>query len=416
MSSKIRGTQDFLDLTLFNFIIDTTKKFLTCYHFSEIATPILEPTDLFKRSLGLETDVITKQMFTIATQKEDEQICLRPEVTASTMRAFLEHSIQIVPWKVFSWGPMFRYERPQKGRFRQFHQINIEIINTASIWYDAFLIMLLDRLFSEKFLLQNYALLINFLGCQADRHIFKQVLDAYLTSLIDTLCVTCKVRKEKNILRVFDCKNEKCQEQYRNAPKITEHLCKECNKEWKQLQETLQMLSITYSLEPNLVRGLDYYDKTAFEFISTELGAQSAFCGGGRYDQLATQLGSKTEYPALGASIGIERLMLLLEPIKDSLPLRQQPRMQVVMPLSTEQQNLALFIADELHAHNICNDVFLDGASMKSMLRKAHKMGAQHVIIIGSEEQEKGQVTVKNMQTGTEETIAQTALVNYLKS
>jgi histidyl-tRNA synthetase len=415
MVSKIRGTQDFLDLILFNFIVDTTKKYLMCHHFTEIATPILESTELFKRSLGLETDVVTKQMFTIATQKEEELMCLRPEATASTMRAFLEHSIQTFPWKVFSWGPMFRYERPQKGRFRQFHQINMEIINTPSTWYDAYLITLLDRLFSQRFQLQNYALLINFLGCQADRQRFKTVLEAYLNSVKHNLCETCLVRKEKNILRVFDCKNSVCQEQYRNAPKIADHVCTECAQEWKQVQETLQELSVTFSVEPTLVRGLDYYDKTAFEFVSTELGAQSAFCGGGRYNHLAGQLGSKTEYPALGASIGIERLMLLLEPLKNILPLPQQPGIQVVVPMGPEQQNLALFIADELQNNGLCTDVLLDGGSLKSMLRKANKIGAQHVLIIGQEEQETGTVMVKNMQTGAEERIAQTALVAYLK-
>ena len=242
MFGKIRGTQDFLDLSLFNFIIDTAKKYLGCHHFTEIATPILESTDLFKRSLGLETDVVTKQMFTIAThatgsesQKESDSICLRPEATASTMRAFLEHSINQSPWKVFTWGPMFRYERPQKGRFRQFHQINLEIIDAASIWHDAQLIILLDRLFSGPFMLENYALLINFLGCPEDRKLYKLKLDTYLATVFDALCTTCQVRKTKNIMRVLDCKNTQCQELFGKAPHIADHVCKNCGQEWQQL-------------------------------------------------------------------------------------------------------------------------------------------------------------------------------------
>ncbi|MGE0206397.1 MAG: histidine--tRNA ligase [Candidatus Babeliales bacterium] len=415
MLNKVRGTQDFLNLALFNFIINTTRAYLECHHFSEIATPILEHTDLFKRSLGLHTDVVTKQMFTIATADEGESICLRPEATASTMRAFVENHILERPWKVFSWGPMFRYERPQKGRFRQFHQINLEMIDAASIQYDAYLIMLLDRLFSQTFLLENYALMINFLGCSADRQAFKKILDTFLASVVTHLCATCKERKEKNAMRVFDCKNEQCQEQYRKAPHMTDHLCSGCKQEWQTVQDSLQMLSVTFSHAPSLVRGLDYYNKTVFEFVSTDLGAQSAFCGGGRYDHLLTYMGGKKDYPAIGASIGVERLMLLLEPLQDKLPLPQHKSLHCILPLEPEQQTLALFLADELFAQGLCVDVFLDNDSLKSMMRKANKLGAQYVLIVGPDEQAKGEVVVKNMQTGAEERIKQTDVAAYLK-
>lgn len=415
MISKIRGTQDFLDLTLFNFIISKARAYLVCNHFQEIATPILEPVELFQRSLGLETDVVKKQMFTIATEKEDERICLRPEATASTMRAFLENPSAQLPWKVFSWGPMFRYERPQKGRYRQFHQYNIELIGTSSIWHDAYLIALLDRLFQHAFLLENYAISINFLGCPDDRQRFKKLLHEFLTPIGDHLCATCQHRKETNILRVFDCKNAPCQERYRTAPHIADNVCSACQKEWEQFKHTLDILSVSWTYVPTLVRGLDYYDKTVFEFVSDSLGAQNTFCSGGRYDHLVTYLGGKTDYPSIGAAIGIERLLLLLEPITDKLPLPQAPAIQAIVPMSSAQNDLALLIADELQTQGLCVDVFLDGASLKSMMRKAHKMGAQHTIIIGSQEQEKGEVNVKNMQTGEEQRIVQTELVSYLK-
>jgi histidyl-tRNA synthetase len=417
MISKVRGTQDILDTRLFNFVIQTAKKHLDLHGFAEIVLPILEHTELFKRSLGLHTDVVSKEMFIIANADADteESICLRPEATASTMRAFVEHRTNLqTPWKVFTWGPMFRYERPQKGRFRQFNQINIEIIDAVSISYDVYLIAMLDRLFQERFLLENFALTINFLGCPADRQAYKKVLFDFLSSIESQLCSNCIERKQKNIMRVFDCKQSSCQALYTKAPFIADHLCSTCNAEWQQLKMQLELLSVSYSYVPTLVRGLDYYDKTVFEFVSDSLGAQKAFCSGGRYDHLASQLGSDQEYPSLGASIGMERLLLLLEPMQDKLSLSQLLPLQVVIPLDVKQHRLALLLADELTLNGIHCDIFFDG-SLKSMMRKANKMGAQHVLLIGDEEQASGTVTIKNMMTGTEEKINQIDLVNHIK-
>ncbi len=414
MMNTIRGTQDFLDMSLFDFITQAARKHLQNYHHTEISTPILEPTELFKRSLGLHTDVVSKEMFTVLASG-DEQICLRPEATASTMRCFLEHHGQLLtPWKVFSIGPMFRHERPQKGRFRQFHQINVEIIDAPTITNDALLVTMLDRFFQQTLSLDTFALTINFLGCPEDRAQFKNKLHTFLTSIGQSICANCTERKEKNIMRVFDCKNPMCQEQYRKAPHIADNLCTQCAQEWRQLKEQLEALSVSYTYLPTLVRGLDYYDKTVFEFVSGALGAQNAFCSGGRYDHLADVLGSKTTYPSLGAALGIERLMLLLEPHKDKLNMPQPPALAVIIPLENPQHTLALLLADELHANNVATDVLLDG-SLKSMMRKANKMGAQHVILIGSEEQAAGTVVLKNMITGQEERIAQRDVITHLK-
>lgn len=415
MIRTIRGTQDFLDLSFFMFATQTIQHHLQYYHFEQVATPILEPIELFKRTLGAETDVVSKEMFTIATRDGGEQICLRPEGTAPIMRAYLEHSVIEKPWKVFSIGPMFRYERPQKGRYRQFHQVSIEIIDAKTILQDAYLIAMLDRLFQEKFLLENYALLINFIGCLSDRKQFKERLDGYLDTVLNALCDTCKRRKDTNILRVFDCKNPACKKLYESAPHITDELCNECAEEWQKLKQTLELLSISYTHKPTLVRGLDYYNKTVFEFVSPDLGAQDAFCGGGRYDLLASQLGAKQEVPACGAAIGIERLLMLLEPLRDTLPIPQPPALQVIIPLGPEQQPLALLVADQLqNQNNVCVDVLLEG-SVKSMMRKANKMGAQHAIIIGEDEQKQGVVLVKNMMTGDERVVRQKELVEILK-
>ncbi len=416
MTSRVKGTHDFLDLTLFNFVIKEIKAHAQHYHFSEIATPILEPVELFQRSLGTYTDVISKEMFLIDTKEDEERICLRPEATASTMRAFLQHHIEQTPWKVFSYGPMFRYERPQKGRFRQFHQINIEIIGSVAIAQDLQLIKMLDRFFAERLQLNNFALLINFLGCMDDRVIYRDKLYAFLSSEAAAgICDTCKIRKEKNILRIFDCKNPKCQEIYQQAPHSADHLCKACQSEWKQLQDGLSLLSVSFAYEPKLVRGLDYYTKTVFEFVSENLGAQNAFCGGGRYDQLATMLGSKKEYPALGAAIGIERLLLLLEPKKNELSLPEPPALHVILPMSPAQHMLALLLSDTLQAQNVCIDILAEGDSIKSMMRQTNRMGARYALILGADEQQNKTVTVKNMVIGEQETIAQIDLVAYLK-
>ena len=410
---RAKGTQDFLDRSMFDFVINQFAKHVSHYHFHQIATPIIEHVELFKRSLGLFTDVVSKEMFIIQGHDPEDKLCLRPEATAPTMRVFLEAQ-PLTPWKVFSYGPMFRYERPQKGRYRQFNQINCEVIGSSSISQDVLLITMLDRYFHETLQLNSYALQLNFLGSYDDRAAYAQRLHTFLDAC-SGICKTCQQRKEKNILRIFDCKNETCQALYDNAPRMIDHLSKESEAEWKQLKQELSLLSVSFSVNPKLVRGLDYYNKTVFEFSSQILGAQNAFCAGGRYDQLAQQLGSKTEYPALGAAIGVERLLMLLEPIKDKLPLPHAPSLSIIMPLAKTQNPLALLIADELHAAGLCVDLFLDGDSLKSMMRRAHKMGTAYALILGQEEQETKSVLAKNLMTGQQENVAQIDIVTYLR-
>ena len=261
--------------------------------------------------------------------------------------------------------------------------------------------------------LDTYGLLINFLGCKADRLAYREKLHTFLTKHEAILCETCKIRKERNIMRIFDCKTPTCQELYEKAPFIADHLCEACGLEWLSLKNNLEQLSVSYSYKPTLVRGLDYYDKTVFEFVSTELGAQNAFCGGGRYNSLAEQLGSKKDQPSLGASIGIERILLLLERIKDQLPLPVRPTLYVVVPLSPEQQSLAVLIADELQARNLCTDILVEGDSIKSLMRQANRLGAKYALIIGPDEQAKKVVTVKNMVTSESQEVHQKDLVSY---
>jgi histidyl-tRNA synthetase len=416
MISKVKGTQDFLDMALFNYIINTVRKVLTAYHFHEISTPIIDPLELFVRTTGQETDIVTKEMFLVESTHKDAdaaRIALRPEATPSAMRAFLEQGNQSTPWKVFLWGPMFRHERPQKGRFRQFNQISMEVIGSNSIAQDIHFITMLDRMFSEQFKLDTYALLINFLGCSTDRKTYKEALAQFLDKNHEQICGQCRERRTKNIMRVLDCKTETCKALYQKAPQTTEHLCTLCAKEWQQLQDMLTMLSVAYTYSPTLVRGLDYYAKTVFEFASSALGAQSTFCGGGRYEYIATQLGSSQDFPSIGAAIGVERLMLLLE--NHNQPLPSLPPLNVIIPVAPEQHALALLLADELQAQGHAIEILLESSSMKSMMRTANKLGAQHSLILGDEEQKTHQVTVKNMMTGEEQRIAQSELGALLR-
>ena len=414
MITRVRGTQDWLDLKLQNFVLDQIKKHLKYYNFSEIETPILEHTKLFISSLGEETDVVSKEMYVFPAEDKEDSICLRPEATASTTRAFFENKIEEKPWKVFSFGPMFRRERPQLGRWRQFSQFNIEILGTDSIAQDAQFIKMIDVFFDEVLKLENYVLKLNFLGCIDDRKNHREKLNEYLEKIKDQICPTCQARKEKNILRVFDCKNETCQKLYQKAPKLTDHLCNQCSEEWQNLQETLQILSVSHIHDPYLVRGLDYYNKTVFEFTSSELGAQSAFAGGGRYD-LGKKVETKDECPSIGLAIGMGRLLLLVEKNQDKLTIPHAPALHLILPMTKEQQNLALLLAQELQSKKLCTDVLLEGASMKSMMRKANKMLAKYVLILGEEEQKNNTVTIKNMMNGESKTVKQTETFSSLK-
>jgi len=417
MITRIKGTQDILDTQLHLFLISQLRTHLQKYDFTEIITPILEPTELFKRTVGSQTDIVAKEMYYVHAGDGSQDITLRPEITASMMRAFLQSGIQTTPWSVYTIGPAFRHERPQKGRYREFYQVNIETIGTSSPAYDAYFITMLERFFHERLGIENYALLINYLGCNKDREAYKKKLYAFLTKHEKQLCKTCLVRKEKNILRTLDCKNPQCRELFATAPHITDSLCTECEKEWNLIKQLLEELSVSYTVSPLLVRGLDYYSKIIFEFVDMSvLGAQNTFCAGGRYETIATALSSKKDYPSIGAAMGIERMVLILKTIEDKLPLPVSPPLHVVLPLTQEQVPLSLLLADELQANDLCTTIYLEGASIKSMMRKANTAGAAFCIIIGPDEQAGRYVTVKNMKTGTEEKTPLAELITTLKS
>ena len=414
MIPRVKGTQDSLDTSVLTYFLDRTKKYLQENAFSEVITPILEHAELFLRTLGQETDVVSKQMYMVQAG-EDERICLRPEGTASVMRAYLEaHAGSNACAKLFTYGPMFRYERPQKGRYRQFSQLSMELVNARSILYDAYFIDLLDKLFSQVLRIPDFSLSLNFLGCSADRVAFKETLKLFLTD--KELCATCMIRKEKNILRIFDCKSAQCQSLYAHAPILTDHLCDCCAQQWSQLKDMLTLLSVSYKQVPTLVRGLDYYNKTVFEFTSSHLGSQDAFCSGGRYDGLAQELGAKNEVPAIGAAIGVERMGMILEAIAAGKPLVAPAPRYVFVPLDQEYTAVALELGKQLQGAGLVVDYVFDGDSIKTKMRRANAANAAYTLLIGSDEYAQKVVAVKTMATGAEERIAFSELAMRLKT
>lgn len=409
---RVRGTTDLLDTKAFNLLMGKFKSHLSLYGFEEIILPVLEHTSLFEHSLGEATDVVNKEMYTFESSGSEKSICLRPEATAQTVRAYLENNVEKKPWKTFLVGPMFRRERPQKGRWREFYQMNAEVVGTDSIFSDIQFISMLDKFF-DSLELNDRILHLNYIGSIDDRKKYSNLLFDFLEKNNGSLCETCNVRMNKNIMRVFDCKSEICGKICSDAPKIVEHLEADSLNKWESLKDALDSLSVNYSLNSTLVRGLDYYSGTVFEFTSGVLGAQNAFCGGGRYD-LGMVLGNKP-VPSIGAAIGVGRLLIMLEKNKEKES-KVESTSVLVIPIDEDQKKMALSLAEELRTKKIKIDVIFDGKSLKSMMRHANKIGVSHVLIIGEEEQKNGTVALKDMVTGKSEVIKQKDCVDAIAS
>lgn len=310
---SLRGMKDILanDSKLFTYFCENASKIAKNYGFEYIETPILEETALFKRSVGESSDIVNKEMYQFI-DKGDNDVCLRPEGTAGVVRSFIQNKFDkaggIKRW--YYYGPMFRYERPQKGRLREFHQFGAEVFGVSSVYEDANIIMMIKDILD--FFGISFSLKLNSLGCKECMPTYKENLVTHLSSFKTELCEDCNRRIETNPIRVLDCKNEKCQSLLQNAPKITNNLCASCDSDFEKLKEILDFNKVSYEIDSNLVRGLDYYSKTAFEFVSNEIGAQSAIAGGGRYDRLVEFLGGKST-AGIGFAIGIERLLELVK-------------------------------------------------------------------------------------------------------
>jgi len=379
--------------------------------FFELRPPVLEEEALFSRGIGTTTDIVEKEMYAFE-DRNGKRISLRPEGTASIVRAYIER--YAAPGgqyqRFYYWGPMFRHERPQKGRFRQFYQIGAEIFASSHPYTDAELIALASQLF-KKLGLSGVKLSLNSLGCSGCRSSFRQALLEFLTPLKNELCEECQGRLGRNPLRVLDCKKENCQKLTHEAPSGLEYLCQDCLNHFEQVQLGLSRFQVEYTINPRLVRGLDYYVRTAFEFVSEGLGAQNAVAGGGRYDGLVEELGGPPT-PAIGFAIGVERLVSLLS-TQETLP---DSKKIFFACLGAKAQEALLPLLQQLRQLGFWVSTDYEPKSLKSLLRQANHWQVDWAVIVGDQELEKGIVQVKEMKTqGAQKEIPLLTLIQYFQ-
>jgi histidyl-tRNA synthetase len=411
--SKIQKIKGFADLfppesDKFVFMEQTARDIFSRYGCQEVRLPLVEKTELFARSIGEETDVVQKEMYTFPDRK-NRSLTLRPEATAGVVRAFIENKIyaQQPIAKLFTCGPMFRYERPQKGRMRQFHQINVEVLGTEAPQADAELMFMVWS-YLKGLGLDKLSIEINSLGCRECRPVFHERLTSFLEGLDQSrLCEDCQRRASTNPLRVLDCKVPTCKELVKDAPKISDSLCPGCREHFDTVLSILDQAGLAYEHNDRLVRGLDYYQRTTFEVVSTDIGAQASVAGGGRYDGLIKQLGGP-DLPGLGFACGMERLALLLDKIS-------APQLDFFLAVLDQQAlNKAMIIAQNLRDKGFAGEVSFEAKSVKSLLRQANKLGVKTCLLLGPEELEKDQIIVKDMATGAQKAVSQNDLEQAL--
>lgn len=395
------------------FVEKTLRTVFERYDFQEIRTPILEPTELIARGVGESTDIVSKEMF--AFQKEDTHYVLRPELTAPVMRAYLQHRIdqQGGTARLFYLGACFRAERPQKGRFRQFHQFGAEVIGNQSPETDADLIAAMMACY-QAFGIQNFRLRLNSLGTVEERISFKQALQTYLEPYRAQLSETSQMRLDKNPLRILDTKSEQEQALLENAPLLTDFLGADSRAYYEKLKSLLSALSVDFVEDPKLVRGLDYYMHTAFELEGGDLGGQNALAGGGRYDGLATDIGAKQPVPAIGFAAGMERLFIALDALAFNFPEQAKP-LVFLIGLGDAAKSRIFTLLQELRIANIHAATDFAGRSMKAQMREADRKMAQYTLILGDTELEQNAVVLKNMVEGSQQTLSLDALIPFLQ-
>ncbi len=393
----LKGVHDIFppEISIWQHIEEVSREIFKTYCFEEIRLPVIEATDIFTRSIGETTDIVEKEMYTFL-DKGGRSVTLRPEGTAPFVRAYVEHSLhnEPSPQKYYYMGPMFRYERPQAGRQRQFYQIGAEAMGTDDPRLDAEIISMLSLILTGIGL-KNLSIEVTSIGCRKCRPTFRTALMNHLESRLDGFCKDCKRRFQKNPLRILDCKVKACISKREGSPSVLDHLCDECKEHFDKLRYNMELLDVSYVANPNLVRGLDYYTKTAFEVTSKSLGSQNSVAAGGRYDSLVKEFGGPSS-PGIGFAIGMERIIHLL---KDSFSRDMGPDI-FICTLSPEASEKALVIARHLRAGGLRVEVNYDGSSLKSQMRKANRVNAKKVIIIGEDELTKGKVDLKYMSTG----------------
>jgi len=409
----IRGFKDILpgEVEKWQYVESEARRVFGLFGFLELRIPLLERTELFARSIGESTDIVGKEMYTFP-DRDGDSLTLRPEATTSIMRAYLEHGLDVKEpvGKYYFIGPMFRYERPQKGRYRQFHQIDAEILGVREAQADAEILVMLMR-FLGGLALKNLNLQINSLGDPACRGPYRDEIQKFLRSKSERLCEDCQRRVETNPLRVFDCKKEECQAQLAGAPVVLDFLCPDCRCHFEQVKGLLDELLLPYAVNPRMVRGLDYYTRTAFEVVAGDLGAQNAVCGGGRYDGLAEEIGGPS-IPAIGFAIGFERLVMLLPEEKNYL---RYPDV-FLAALGEEAQRKGFALAQDLRNAGVWVEIDYEGKSLKSQMRKADRLKAPCVVILGEEELKKNRVVLRDMATKAQEEVPLEEVVNRIKT
>ncbi|CEH35647.1 histidine--tRNA ligase [Romboutsia lituseburensis] len=412
-----RGTKDITpkDAYKWNYVENKFREVCALFGYEEMRTPVFEHTELFKRSVGDTTDIVQKEMYSF-TDKGERDITLKPEGTAGVVRAFIENKLHAdtQPTKLFYITPCFRYERPQAGRQRQFHQFGIEALGSDKPSLDAEVIALAVQFFNEVGL-KDLAVSVNSVGCPTCRAEYNAKLKEYLDAKSDVLCETCLERKDKNPMRVIDCKNPNCQENLKDVPFMIDHICDDCKDHFGKLQEYLKEMEINFVVDKTIVRGLDYYKKTAFEIISNDIGSQSTVCGGGRYDGLVEQLGGPKGVSGIGFAIGAERLLLTME--NNNIEIPNPKSTDIFIATLGEAAKVKSFkILKDLRTNHISADADHLDRSMKAQFKYSDKINAKFTIVIGDDELANDSVTLKDMAASQQTTIKLSEIVTELKN
>lgn len=398
-----KGTKDMLPSEAYkwHYVERIARQTAANFGFKEIRTPMFEHTELFLRGVGETTDIVNKEMYTF-DDKGGRSMTLRPEGTAGVARCFIENGLAqgVMPMKAYYIASVFRYEKPQNGRLREHHQFGVECYGSDSPSADAEIIALADT-FLRNAGLESLELNLNSIGCPTCRAAYNKALKEYIGENLHCMCGQCQTRFEKNPLRILDCKEEKCKAVTKNAPKILDFLCDDCKAHFEAVQSILTDLGIKFTINPGIVRGLDYYTRTVFEFVSTDIGSQGTVCGGGRYNNLVEEVGGKPT-PAVGFGLGLERLLLVLENT-NSLKAEEESVEYYFAPLGDNAKALSRKIVFELRRKGVSAETDIMDRSVKAQMKYADKIGAKFVIVIGDDEIEKGVVSVKNMADGTTE-------------
>ncbi len=416
---KITAIRGFNDITgteseLFSLIEDVSRKIFSSYGYSEIRLPVVERTELFKRSIGETTDIVEKEMYTFDDRKGDS-LTLRPEGTAPVVRAFIENKLynSSPVTKLHYTGPMFRYERPQKGRYRQFYQIGTEAMGESSAKIDAESLGMLMELFAEL-KVEDAKLEVNSLGCGECRPGYKKTLLEFLKGIESKLCNNCQRRIDENPLRALDCKNPDCIEATSDAPMIVDSICGDCSEHFSELKTALSDLNVPYTLNARMVRGLDYYTRTTFEVtagFSGELGSQNSVAAGGRYDGLVKNFGGP-DTPCFGFAIGMERLALLLK----GTGISNSPALYVLIAMGEEAEKKAAALSGDLRKNGLSVTTEYSGGSLKSRMKRADKMGADFTLILGEDELSKNVIAIRDMKKGEQRELALDIVAGELAS